>query len=163
MDSAFIQVTVKESYTDTLSGFLIAAHADHAPFSILNPVLVPLLNVKLSSGILDTLSFNAIGAEDLALGTMNMHYRDLRIRLVKDGDPNHSTLWQKTISFFANTFIIKNNNTHRKGLIYYKRDNRPFVNYVVKMTLSGILSSVGAKSNRKYMRQYYKEIKETRR
>ena len=163
MDSAFIQVTVKESYTDTLSGFLIAAHADHAPFSILNPVLVPLLNVKLSSGILDTLSFNAIGAEDLALGTMNMHYRDLRIRLVKDGDPNHSTLWQKTISFFANTFIIKNNNTHRKGLIYFKRDNRPFVNYVVKMTLSGILSSVGAKSNRKYMRQYYKEIKETRR
>ncbi len=160
MDSAFIHVNFNESYSDSLSKFLITAQIDPTPFSVLNPVLVPLSNIKLSSGRLDSLSFHAIGGQDLALGEMNMHYHNLRIQLVKDGDAAQSTLLQKVISFIANTFLIKNNNTQRKAVMYYKREEgQSFTNYIVKITLSGILSSVGVKSNRRYMKQYYKEMK----
>jgi hypothetical protein len=91
-----------------------------------------------------------------------MHYRKLRIQLIKDGDSNKSTFLQHLISFIANTFVIKNNNTKRKGTIYYTRSSdQSFVNYIVKLALSGVSTSIGFKNNRKYMKQYKQELKES--
>jgi 3D (Asp-Asp-Asp) domain-containing protein len=162
MDSAYLNICLKESYTDSLSGFLITAQIKPTPLSILNPVLVPLSNVKLTSGQLDSLTLHAIGRNDIALGEMDMHYHNLRIQLVNDGDPDKSTFLQKVMTFVANTFVIKRNNTSRTGVIYYSRQStQSFVNYIVKMTQSGMASSVGLKKNRKYMKQYKKELEES--
>ena len=159
MDSAQLDISLKESYTDSLNSFLLNVRIKPTPLSILNPVLVPLSNVKLTSGTLDSLSMQAIGRNDIALGEMKMHYHDLRIKLVKDGDPDKSTFFQNVVSFLANTFLIKKNNTSRTGVVYFDRQStQSFTNYIVKMTLSGVTSSVGVKKNRKYMKVYQKEL-----
>ncbi|MDB5192564.1 MAG: hypothetical protein JWQ96_2127 [Segetibacter sp.] len=163
MDSAHIDLTLKESYKDSLSGFLLTAKIKSADLSVLNPVVVPIVNVKIASGTLDSVSFRAVGRKDVALGEMDMHYHKLSIQLIKDGDPNQSTFLQKALSFVANTLLIKNNNTRRMGVMYFKHDStQSFVNYIVKTTLSGLASSVGAKSNRKYLKQYNQELKDNR-
>lgn len=161
MDSALIRLRVKESYTDSLSGFLMTLRLQPTSLSFLNPVLAPLSNVIITSGMIDSLNLRAVGREYLALGEMKMYYRNLKIKLVKDGNPEKTSFGSKVISFLANALIIKKNNRGRTGLVYFERlRDRSFFNYIVKMTMSGIATSVGAKKNRKYMKQYKRELKE---
>jgi hypothetical protein len=64
------------------------------------------------------------------------------------------------LNFAANSFLIKNKNTHRTGKVFYLRNrDRSSLNFLIKMVTSGVTSSVGAKSNRKLTRQYKKELR----
>jgi uncharacterized membrane-anchored protein len=155
MDAADLAVNLKESYTDSLSGFLLQAKIKSAGLAKFNPILVPLLNVKLTSGLLDSVSLTATGRQDFAKGEMHMHYRGFRIRLVKDGVENQSSFVQHITSFLGNTFVLKRNNSKRIGLIFSRHsDEQSFINYIVQTTLSGVMSSIGMASNRKYIQQY---------
>ena len=90
-----------------------------------------------------------------------MYYRDLRIQLVKGGDSSKTGLGGRIASFLANAFLIRKNNKGRTGIVYLKRaTDRSFFNYLVKMTFSGMATSIGIKKNKKYLRQYKKELKE---
>lgn len=159
MDSALINLRVKESYNDSLAGFLMTLRMRPTSLTFLNPVLAPLSNVIIRSGTIDSLHLKAIGRENIALGEMNMFYRNLHIKLVKDGDPDNSTFAQNVASFLANTFVIKKNNKGRTGLVYFERlRDRSFFNYIVKMTFSGMATSIGVKKNSKYIKQYKREL-----
>lgn len=160
MDSAALDISIKQSYTDSLSGFLVNLTIKSTPLTILNPLIVPLSNVKLISGILDSLTMNAVGRNDMAMGEMKMHYHDLKIKLVKDGDPDKTTFLKNVISFLANTFLIKDKNRSRTGVVYFDRlSTHSFPKYLLKMTVSGAATSIGAKKNRKIMRAYKAELK----
>jgi hypothetical protein len=129
--------------------------------TFLNPVLAPLSSIVISSGTIDSLHLRAIGQENLSLGEMNMYYRNLRIRLVKDGNPYHSSFTDRIASFLANALVIRTNNNGKTGLVYFERlRDRSFFNYIVKMTFSGMATSIGVKSNKKYIRNYARALKE---
>jgi hypothetical protein len=101
----------------------------------------------------------AIGKEDLAIGEMRMFYHDLRIRLLKNGEEQKSGLAKSFVTFLAN-LVIKKNNDGRTGIIYFERlKDRSFFNYIVKMTFSGMATSIGVVKNRKYLKKYKKELK----
>ncbi|HVG13585.1 MAG TPA: hypothetical protein VM935_01455 [Chitinophagaceae bacterium] len=159
MDSALINLKVKESYLDTLSGFLMSLHMKPTTLSFLNPVIAPLSNVIITSGVIDSLDLTATGHDKYAFGEMRMYYHNLRIKLVKDGKGEHSGVLGHAATFLVNTFIIKKNNDGRKGLVYFERlRDRSFFNYIVKMTFSGMATSVGAKKNRKYLKAYRRQL-----
>jgi hypothetical protein len=161
MDSAELNLRVKESYTDSLSGFLMTVRMKPTSLSFLNPVLAPLSNVIITSGTIDSFHLRAIGRENLALGKMNMYYHDLRIKLVKDGDMEKSSFLGRVASYLANAILIKKSNDGRTGLVYFERlRDRSFFNYIVKMTFSGMATSVGVVKNRKYLKKYNQELKE---
>jgi hypothetical protein len=158
LDSAMLSLHLKQSYSDTLSGFLFAGTMQPADIRLINPVLIPLANAKVLSGKLDSGYFRAVGTKESASGEMFLHYRNLRVRLVKDGNPERTTLMQHLESFIANTFIIRSHNSKRRGLMYHKRSPRhSFINYIVKITLSGVTSSIGLKKNRKIIKQAKRE------
>jgi len=154
MDTAWMHLQVKESYTDSLGGFLMTLRIKPTDLTILNPVLMPLGSAKIVSGYLDTLSMRAIGREYLALGKMEMRYHDLKIRIFKNGDSTR----KNPLTGLAN-LIIKNKNTSRTGNVFFirKRD-RSAINYLIKIAMSGMMSSVGVKSNKKMIRKYKKEL-----
>jgi hypothetical protein len=161
MDSAHVSLKVKESYTDTLAGFLMSLKVKPTTLSFLNPVLTPLSNVKIVSGSVDSFYLRAIAQDDISLGKMNMYYHNLRIKLMKAKDPTKSSILGDIASWIANTFVIKKNNNGRTGLVYFERlRDRSFFNYIVKMTFSGLATSVGVKKNRKYIRQYKRALQE---
>jgi hypothetical protein len=159
MDSTFLSLSVKESYADTLSGFLMTLKMKPTTLSFLNPILIPLTNVKITSGKVDSFEVRAIGKEDLAIGEMRMFYHDLRIQLIKNGEETKSGIAKGFITFLAN-LIIKKNNNGRTGIIYYERlKDRSFFNYLVKLTFSGMATSIGVIKNRKYLKKYKQELK----
>jgi len=161
MDSAELNLRVRESYVDTLSGFLMTLRMKPTNLTFLNPVLAPLSNVILKSGTIDSLHLRAIANDEVAIGTMNMYYHDLKIQLVKGGDETKSNFLTNAASFLANTFVIKKNNRGRPGFVYFERDKqRSFFNYLIRSTFSGMAASVGVKKNSKYKKKYAKLIKE---
>ena len=159
MDSALIKLRVKESYADSLSGFLMTLRMNPTSLTFLNPIIAPLSNVKIVSGTIDSFFLRAIGKEDLALGEVNMYYHNLRIKLYKNAEQNKSTLMTKAATFLANALLIRKNNDGKTGIVYFERlQDRSFFNYLVKMTFSGMASSIGVKKNKKYIKEYERQL-----
>lgn len=161
LDTIWLSLRMRQSYTDTLGGFLMNANMAPADLTLLNPVLQPLASVKLQSGTLDTMTLRAIGREYVSLGEMKLFYKNLRIQFLKQGEETQKKgFLQGLMTFVANQFVLKKNNSNRTGIIYFPRlRDRSVFNYWIKMTLSGAATSVGAKSNKKALRKYRKEIK----
>jgi hypothetical protein len=159
MDTALIKLRVKESYTDPFSGFLMTLRMTPTSLTFLNPIIAPLSNVKITSGTVDSFLLRAIGKEDLAFGEINMYYHNLRIKLFKNAELNQSTFGTRAASFLANTFVIRKNNNGKPGIVYFERlRDRSFFNYIVKMTFSGMAASIGVKKNKKYIKNYERQL-----
>lgn len=161
MDTLWTRLRVKESYTDSLSGFLMTLRMSHGDLKAFNSALIPLLSAKLESAYLDTLNMRAVGKEYLSHGEMKMFYHDLKIKFLKKTDKTKTNLLSNLKTFLANSFLIRDKNTSRTGQVFFirKRD-KSAINYLIKIAMSGMASSVGAKSNRKMMRKYKKELME---
>ncbi|WP_132053037.1 hypothetical protein [Pseudocnuella soli] len=159
LDSAQLSLNLKESYTDSLAGFLMHLRMKPTSLTFLNPVVAPLASVQIESGTVDSLYLNAIGREDVAFGEMHLFYRNLRIKFVQVGENSRSKVLLRLMTTLANTFFIRKNNNGRESLMYFERlRDRSFFNYIVKMTMSGLASGVGVKKNKKALRQYREEL-----
>jgi hypothetical protein len=161
MDSIWVRLRIRESYTDSLSGFLMTVRMKPHDLQVLNPVFMPLSSVKLQSGYLDTLTMRAIGKDNFSYGEMKMYYHDLKIKFLNKGSEIKKGFLSGLKTFVANSFVIKNKNSGRTGRVFFLRNReRSMLNYIVKITMSGIASSVGAKSNQKILHRYKKELKQ---
>ncbi|HWN89605.1 MAG TPA: hypothetical protein VNM35_11100, partial [Chitinophagaceae bacterium] len=126
----------------------------------LNQILPALSSIKLQSGYLDTLTMRAVGQEYLSLGEMRMYYHDLKVQFLKNGKEEKKRFLQGLMTFIANSFIVKNENKKRVGVVYFPRSrDRSFINYYIKIVMSGVASSVGAKKNKRLMKKYNKQLK----
>jgi hypothetical protein len=160
LDTAWVRLRTRESYLDTLSGFLITLRMRPQQMLFLNKILEPLASVKLQSGTLDTLSMRAVGREYLSLGEMRMNYHDLKVQFLRNGTEDQKRFLTGLMTFIANSFVIKKQNSKRVGVVYFPRlRDRSFINYYIKIAMSGIASSIGAKKNRKLLRKYKRELK----
>jgi hypothetical protein len=160
MDTVWTRLRVKESYLDTMGGFLVTARMKPADIRAFNPVLIPLASIKLESADLDTMSMRATGKEFIAFGEMKMLYHNLKVRFLKDGDETKRSFLKSLLTFIANSFVIRNKNTSRTGLVFFIRmRDKSALNYLIKIAMSGIASSIGAKSSRRMMRKYQKDLK----
>jgi hypothetical protein len=160
LDSIRIQLSMTESYEDTLAGFLLRANIGPADVRVLNDVLRPLASIQLQSGFLDSISMSVVGREHLAFGEIDMRYRDLKVRMLKKGTDDKRGLLKSFVNFLANTFVIKSKNKDKTSLIFQERNKeKSAINYIVKIALSGIGNSIGIRNNKKLLRQYKKELK----
>jgi hypothetical protein len=160
LDSGWVRLRTRESYLDTLSGFLITLRMQPHSMLYLNKILPALSSVKLQSGYLDTLTMRAVGQDYLSLGEMRMYYHDLKVQFLKNGSEEKKRFLQGLMTFIANSFVIKNENKKRVGVVYFPRlRDRSFINYFIKIAMSGVASSVGAKKNKRLMKRYNKQIK----
>lgn len=151
MGSGNLKFAFQQSYTDTLKGFLLLARMDKMEFNSLSPLLLPLFNLDITRGRMDSLWLRVKGNDYFAYGNMQMHYHKLKFNLLKENGDK-----KKFASFLAN-FIIRNKNT-KKGVVFQERlRNKSTFNYWGKIALSGLLTNLGIKSNKKYSRKYKKE------
>jgi len=160
LDTAWLRLRTRESMIDSLSGFIITLRMRPQSMLYLNEALLPLAGVSLKSGFLDTLNMRAIGKDNISLGEMRMFYHNLKLEFLRNGTEEKKRFLSGLKTFIANSFVIKNENKKRKGIVYFPRlRDRSFINYYIKIALSGIASSIGAKKNRKILRKYRKELK----
>lgn len=157
LDKEPFDLDLHQSYQDSLYGFVMNLATEPIPLNFLNPLLIPLSNVKFVSGNLNYFKMHALGNDNSAYGEMKFYYHDLHIRLLKNGGLEKTTILKCVESNLVDFFLVKNNNTSRTGLIYFERlRDRSFFNYMVKLIYSGVNTSIGVQKNRNY-RKFYKK------
>lgn len=115
--------------------------------TVLNPFTEPLGLFTVKRGTMQKASAYIEGNNSIARGEILMLYNDLHIiPLETDGD---NKLRKKPVmSFFANTFYIKNENPSkgnapRSANIVVKRGNQSFFGLIWEIMLKGILKTIG--------------------
>jgi hypothetical protein len=162
LDTAYIGIRFHESYTDTLSAFLLQIRVGRLSLPMLNPVIGPLASAKVVSGYLDTLELKAIGREYIAHGKMKMLYKDLKVEFLNKNDQGKKTFVTKVISIVAN-LLVKRNNLKTSGSVFAERNReRSFINYWIKIVLGGSLTNAGIRSNSKQEKKYRKALKKVK-
>ncbi|HSU28999.1 MAG TPA: hypothetical protein VLJ68_11490 [Chitinophagaceae bacterium] len=159
MDSIWVRLRMRESYLDSLSGFLFTLRMKPADMRVLNPILIPLTSAKLNSGYLDTLSLRVAGTEYIAFGDMLMFYHNLKVTIYKDRHGRNAKFCDALLNFIANTFIFRNDNTRRTGHVYFERDrNRGPLNYLIRISMNGVTNTISGRNSRQLLRLYKKEL-----
>ncbi len=159
MDSVWVQLRVKQSYTDSLGGFKMTLRAKAGDMTVLNPVLIPLASAKILSGEVDTLHLRAVGREYLTIGEMQMYYKNLKFRYLKNGKDEKQQFFSRLLNYIANNFIIRKNNHSRTGHVFALRvRDRSAINYLLRIAFSGMSSSAGVTKNKKLYRRYRLEL-----
>jgi hypothetical protein len=153
MDSGNLRFGFQQAYPDSLYGFLLLARMGKMELKALSPLLMPLFNLHIKQGHADSVWLRVKGNDHFAYGHMELDYRKLKFEIYDEKGRK-----KKFTSFLAN-LVIKNRNG-KKGLVYQERiRNKSTFNYWGKIALSGLMTNLGVKSNRKYIRKYKKEAK----
>lgn len=154
-DSIWTSLRLKQSYSDSLGRFLLNGRLKAKDITFLNSITIPLAAVKIRSGNIDTITMSVAGHEYVALGKMKMLYDNLKIDVLKEETGKR----KKFATMLANTFLINTKNKGDIGEVFYIRQrDKSAINYLVRITLSGISGSIGLKSYKKMIRKYRKEI-----
>lgn len=128
----------------------------------LNEMLENVADISIASGKNNSMSFSFKADTSYAIGSMVFLYDDLKLLVFsKDKQAVNSVHKSGFKSFFANAFIVKKRNPHRlktkKGDIYTERiQHKSIFNYWAKAVLSGTVSSIGARSNKKEIKEINK-------
>lgn len=143
----------KESYGDPLSGFV--ARANFAPFDLtrLSRISAPAAAVNIMRGRMDTAWSTWMGNANAAYGQMDLHYRDLRVRILNRQDSVHRGFVPALETFAAN--LILRSGGKQRSVIFYQRDKEKFVfNYWVRTQSSGVVSALIHERSSFYNKQY---------
>jgi hypothetical protein len=144
----------RESYSDSLSSFTLHFNATPMVLTSFSKATTPLAAIRVNSGLSDTLYADWAGNKYAAIGKMNFRYRELSVQLLDKTDPNRKKFGLSLMNFLANRIVLHRQNT-KESLVFFERDREKFVfNYWVKTSLSGLLSSIGIKGNKKYYKKY---------
>ncbi len=141
--------------------FFISAKLEEMDLTHLNKMLEPNAFVTIKKGYNDILTMSANADDDVAIGEMRFEYDNLKVSLVNKNTFENKGMGPVIGSFFANTFIINKSNPRliifKDGQIYFERNKyRSIFNYWAKIFFSGVVSSIGAKSNKKEIKKYEK-------
>jgi hypothetical protein len=130
----------------------------------LNPMLEHVAFIQIKSGRNKLIRFNFNANDDYAVGEMKFYYDNLKISVLNKNTHQARGFGASFKSFFANTFIVHKRNPRllflRDGDIYFERlQNKSVFNYWSKSLLSGVVSSIGARNNKKEIRKMNREAR----
>ncbi|MEQ8552218.1 MAG: hypothetical protein RIC06_20990 [Cyclobacteriaceae bacterium] len=164
-DTAHFEAYATFNMQDPGNQFSFSGQIDQMPLSALNRLLRPLANINIKEGYAEEISFNMNGNNEIATGEMNFRYNNLKIQILNPETNDMQGLNQEIKTFFANTFVIRQNNPTfivlKPGTIFQRRDpSRVIFHYWGEALLSGAVSSIGINKSKKDIRRYDKEMED---
>lgn len=142
---------------DPMNSFTMSGKVGRMDIDVMNRILTPTARMFIRKGKCKEISFEVSANKDVAIGDMFFKYNKLKFRIVDKDDIHHVSLGNSLLSFWANRLVKSNNPSFlwkRKGVIYFERNpNRAIFHYWSRALLSGIVSSVGVKNNRKQLKK----------
>ncbi|HEY0176688.1 MAG TPA: hypothetical protein VGC08_09940 [Pedobacter sp.] len=115
----------------------------------LNPLAESLGLLKIQTGQIQKIDFEATANAAGSNGIMHMYYNNLKIGLMKEGEDGAPAKKKGLLSFVANTFIVKDENPSknepvRTAKIHFQRPpGASFFNLLWKSVLVGMRETVG--------------------
>lgn len=150
--------------------FYFSGHLGKSKLSYYERAIIPALGLKVLSGNVESLSFQASANSVNAGGTMNFAYNDLEAEVFKKNDNEKN----RFLSWSVNSLIHKsnpgNNGDFREAIMKHERVlYKGFWNFIWKTIQSGIVNSIAPfgktseKVEAKKKRQKQREIRKKKR
>lgn len=153
LDNHIRRFSYTESYSDSLSWFCAQSNLSPLLLTRFSQVSMPMAGVGVTKGTADTAYAYWEGNKYAAYGTMHFYYNNLKVKVYDPKTMHPSGFLPKLKTFAAN--LILPNRKERPAAIFVVRDREKFIfNYLVKAQLSGVLTTVGVKKDRKYRKGY---------
>lgn len=164
MNSGNLSTTMKFNLLDPTYSWMLDASLGPMDLTRLNQMLINTANARIKRGATSSLRQRFNADDTYAEGVMEFYYKNLAVELL---NPDHiyekKGLGKAITTFFANAFVVKSRNPRpflKRGEIFFIRDHsRSIFNYISKATLSGVITSVGARSNQRAIRDLNREEK----
>jgi len=153
MNAASLQANLRFDLISDKGDFEFEGKLNAMNGRVLNPVLVPLAEVEISSANIQSLVFNFKANENDARGTVNFRYNDLKVKLLMLEEKGIISKNQLA-STVANSFIISSSNPTEtgeftSGAVYYRRPQTySLFKFMWKSIFQGVKTSVGVSQER---------------
>ncbi len=150
MNRGRLNVQFRFNLTDKDAAFSYKGLMTGMAANKINPAIIPLAMVKITSGTVKQFSFDINANSKIFKGNVSLLYNDLKISLLKADTAHNQLKKQSLMSIFANLFVIKRNNPDVDGKVprsvyvsYVRPKDSPFFKTVWRTLLAGIKPSVG--------------------
>ncbi|UTW63974.1 hypothetical protein KFE98_07490 [bacterium SCSIO 12741] len=161
MGEGLIEAVIRFDLSDSMGTYTTDATIGAFDATSLNPFTEHTAFIRIKSGQVNESEASFRSNDEYSIGNMRLLYENLHVEFLNRKNPEHKGMGLAMKSFLANQ-IVNTKNPHlfitKKGDIYYVRDTtRVIFDYLTKSAMSGVVSSVGVRSNRKYIRKVKKE------
>jgi hypothetical protein len=145
----------RQSYEDSLQGFLMNVRMGSMEMKELNRLMIPLNSVRVDKGSIRALAMRVKGNDSVAYGSMDMNYNNLKVSVLNEKEKKRGIS-----SWLANLFVRGQNS--KSGIIYTERLREKSVfNYWSRISLNGLMTNLGVRSNGKQIRKIYKRLEKS--
>jgi hypothetical protein len=150
MNRGELSLLMSFNLTDKDAAYTYKGSLGQMDLGIVNPAIMPLGMVKITSGKLKQLDFDFKANSKIAHGRVTVLYNDLKVIVLKPDTDNEELKRMRIASLYANIFIIKHNNPDNEGDIprsfnvaYPRPAGFPFFKFTWQSLLTGIKPCVG--------------------
>lgn len=132
---------------DNTEDYTLEGSMDTLDMTHLNPLLEPIIAIRINKGIAENLQFSVKADDTVATGRMLFRYRKLKVKVLDK--LKYKAGVEELFASFAANVVVRNRNPRpllkfKEGEVYFERNQgKSIFNYWAKIFLSGIKSSVG--------------------
>ncbi len=144
-DSVNIKIEYKANMLSPSDEFTLKGNVQSFNAVLLNQYIAPLSTFEIKSGYVNSIHFNMHADENVAIGDLDMDYRNLKINILSKESPGKKSEFK---SFLTNIFMRdedkKEKNQDKPGgeIRFERRKDRFIFNYWWNSVKTGILSTV---------------------
>jgi hypothetical protein len=152
MSRGQLRFQYRESYEDSIQGFLMSVRMSGMEMQELNRLMIPLNSVRVDKGVIKDVAMRVKGNEYFAFGSMDMNYDNLKVSVL-----NEENKKKDIVSWLANIFVRGRNN--KTGIIYTERlKDKSIFNFWSRISLNGLMTNLGVRKNGKQVRKFYRSL-----
>jgi len=161
-NKAFTSILMQFDLTSSIDKFTVQGSVGSVDGSAFNSVLEPMMGVKVTGGIINSLKFEFTADDSLSTGTVDMDYEKVKLEIFNEKSDKKTK--KGFMSFAANTIIKTNNRggspNYLQGVIHTTRvqekDVWPYLWHSIQV---GLVSTLVPITNTKEDKKLQKEVK----
>jgi hypothetical protein len=164
-DKALTTVSLEFDLTSKIDEFKASGTMGKVEAITFNPVLEPMMAVKVTNGTINSLEFDFLAMDTLSVGTLDADYAGIKLEILnKDTTANQKS--KKGFMTFAANTAIKSNNSKDQGGYLQGIINTPRVQekdvwpYLWHSIQAGLVSTLAPFTNTKEAKQQQKIVKQ---
>jgi hypothetical protein len=162
LDTADLALYLEYDMLSPINSFKMSSTLGAIDATILNRYIEPVLAAQINSGNVYRMDMSVIGNDSLAGGKMGLYYDDLKFTLLNQETHENTGFGNWMKNKVGNSIVKTKNKYHpfkRRSSLYFERiTGKGWINYLIKIELAGIASSVGIKHYDKELKQANKVV-----
>ncbi|UTW66312.1 hypothetical protein KFE94_16925 [bacterium SCSIO 12643] len=167
MDSRFLDTSDLTLYLEynmlsPINSFKMSSTLGSFDATMINRYVEPVYSATINSGMVSRMDMSVIGNDSIAGGKMGLYYDDFKFTFLNEITHENKGFATKLRSMIGNTIIKSKNKYHpfkRRQPLYFQRiTGKGWINYLVRIELAGVSSSVGLKNYRKDLKKANKKL-----